>query len=293
VRFQRRAAVSVVSRPATSCVLCDVNDQESVEYRSAAELVEVLAACRTTNDEVTLTGRNGSMHPEIDAIIAAARRCNFAAVGMEVSGAESTLAAALRTLRAAGLTDICVTLCGAHADAHDYHTQSPGSFDRTVGTLRAANGVGLRATVETLLTRSNAQVLDEFPTLLAEAGVSGWCIDVLGSHEGTTEHAARFTSRLGMSLPYALRAIERARRARIPAWIRGAPMCLIGPLAARRLESEPRCRPACCDDCPSRPACPGVDRAYLDRFGSAELRPHDLVARDSGADDVARMFVGP
>jgi hypothetical protein len=104
-----------------------------------------------------------------------------------------------------------------------------------------------------------------------------------------------------MAMPWALHALEQARRNALSAWVRGAPLCALGPFAVSSLETQGREYPPACRACPSRPLCPGVDSAYVEVFGHGELRPVELRSPsprpepadfDEGRRRLMRMFVG-
>lgn len=177
-----------------------------------------------------------------------------------------------------------IALHGAAAAVHDYHAGRTGSFDEAIAAIRAARQAGGPVTVTTAVTRSSYRVLSALPPLLHAHGVAAWRLTLArhGDHEvatsaaadaGPTTAADRWVPRLAMALPFALHAIDRAVRLGLDAAIIDAPRCLLGPFAARGLVEERRAFPAPCARCAARPACAGVDAAYVDRFGAGELTP--------------------
>jgi hypothetical protein len=108
----------------------------------------------------------------------------------------------------------------------------------------------------------------------------------------------RIMPRLGLALPFALSALEEGEVLGIDVWIAGAPRCLLGPLARWVLLDGARAFAPDCGGCPARTGCPGLDGAYLERFGGDEVSPARLRAArrtEGGPRDarLARMFVGP
>src|SRR5262249_29246892 len=101
----------------------------------------------------------------------------------------------------------------------------------------------------------------------------------------------RVMPRLGLALPFALHAIDAARKTGLPAWISGAPLCALGPFAQFALPEPPPAYGAACAECAARANCSGLDPVYLERFSGDELGP---IAQTSVAatDEIARMFVG-
>lgn len=172
---------------------------------------------------------------------------------------------------------IHVALHGPTAAAHEYHTGEAGSFTRALDALASAQLEGSAATVTTWITRSSFRVLADMVPLLHERGASEWQLEIpiVGP-----EAFDRVAPRLALALPYALHAIDRARKIGLDAFVRGAPLCLLGPFARFALPSEPRAYGEPCTRCAARAECCGVEQAYLDRFHGDELRP---IARTAGS----------
>jgi len=190
--------------------------------------------------------------------------------GLEAAPAATSIA----DLAEAGVRAVALPLHGARPEVHEWVAGAPGSFADTLAAWTAARGLGLGRVAWTRLTRSNARVLDELPSLLKARGVARWAIRVPRCDgDGWTATVPRF----GMAIPSALAAMERARRMGIEARIEGAPRCVLGRFADRALPSPPRGYAPVCDGCPSRSVCPGVDPRYLERFGARELRPAPAV----------------
>lgn len=184
-------------------------------------------------------------------------------------------AASIAELAGEGVGAIGLPLHGARPEVHEWVAGAPGSFAQTLAAWTAARGVGVESIAWTRLTRSNARVLGELPSLLKARGVTRWAIRVPRC-EGDDWTAT--VPRFGLAIPSALAAAERARRLGIDARIEGAPRCVLGRFADRALPSAPRAYAPVCDGCPSRARCPGVDPRYLERFGARELRPAPVAA---------------
>jgi hypothetical protein len=123
--------------------------------------------------------------------------------------------------------------------------------------------------------------------LLAGHGVAGWVIAWPRVHDAAGPAALRTVPRLGIAVPHALRAVERAARRGLPVAVAGVPSCVLGPFAARGLGvGGAGAHPAPCEGCPSRAGCPGLDPWYLARFGSQELHPVAAVPRATMAEGV-------
>lgn len=174
----------------------------------------------------------------------------------------------------AGVRELGLALHGARSEVHDWHA-SAGSFESALRALGVARTHGIRTAVLSRITRSNARVLVELPSLLKASGVALW---VLAWPRAEGDAFTAVVPRLGLGVPPALAALERARRVGLEARVAGVPACVLGPFASSALPASPRAFGARCAGCASRPACSGVDAAYLARFGEAELRAMDELA---------------
>ena len=169
------------------------------------------------------------------------------------------------------MTTTIVALAGPDAAAHDFHAGRAGAFAEAIAALAAARAADVAVTVATPLTRSSYRVLAALPVLLRGHHVARWQLRVLADADVAPAAVARTIPRLAMALPHALHAAERARRLGLPTTIVDAPRCLLGPFAAHAEATAVRGFAAPCASCAARARCPGVDPAYLDRFGADEL----------------------
>ncbi len=285
-----RATVQIGLACDNECVFCA---QSTIERERAPRALEdvttELRLARGRSDEVTLVGGEPTLHPQLPELIAAARSLGFRRVGVQTNGRR--LARVVDVLKSAGLTDVHLSIHGATAAAHDYHTGVPGSLAAVVAALSASRAASLPVVVTTVLTRSNARGLGDVARLVAARGASAWCITVPRARGAAAATFDRVIPRLGIAMPFALHAAQLATSLRLPVFVRGAPLCLLGPFAARSMPTAPRAYADACAQCPARPACPGVEPEYLARFAGDELSPRDAVATPD-VSDLARMFVG-
>jgi hypothetical protein len=160
-----------------------------------------------------------------------------------------------------------VALHGPDAVCHDHHAQS-GSFAAAIAHLRAHD----RAIVTTTITRSNYRVLGAMPPLVHGLGAAAWRLRVASFGDfSDDEEAGRRVPRLGLALPFALHALQRAAQLGLAIAIVDAPRCLLGGHARALEVTAPRAFPAPCDGCAARDRCAGIDAAYAARFGADEL----------------------
>lgn len=293
-----RATLALLSDCDNRCVFCAPDGSPALPPRALGDVERALDALRAQHDAVTLTGGEPARHPELLAVVASARRRGFTRVGLQTNGRQLREPGLAAALREAGLTDVHFSLHGHAPAIHDHHTGVEGSFVEATAGLGAARHEGLTTVVTTVLTRSNARSLGVLATWLAAQNVAAWSVAVPRAVGRLTETFDRVSPRLAMAMPPALYALALARSKGVEVFLRGAPLCLLGPFAARSLPDAPRAfDPARCGDCPARPRCPGVDARYLARFDGDELAasrapteaPRDLGAR---AQQLAAMFVG-
>jgi hypothetical protein len=243
---------------------------------------------------ITFVGGEPGIDARLESLVARAREAGHARIGVQTNGRALSAPGRIEALARAGLTDVHLSIHGPEARVHDWHTGAPGSFEAALKTMAAARATGLRVVVVTVLTRSNFRVLGTMPRLLASRGVAAWCIDVPRWRGRAQTDSDRVVPRLALALPFALHAIDAAEALGLPAFVRGAPSCLLGPFASRALpEEEPRGFADVCATCPSQGTCTGVDAPYLARFGAGELAPCAAVARSAERSALASLFVGP
>lgn len=256
---------------------------------SAAPVDAQLSALRAGADEVTFVGGEPLLVPSLAEHVAQARSLGFVRVGVQTNGRH--LSAQIAELARRGLTDVHVSLHAASAEAHDYHTGVDGSFVAVKSGLEATRAVGLTVAITTVVTRSNFRILAALPSLLARLGVSAWLLALPRAAGRARRSFDRVMPRLGLALPFALHALDAARRLGVPAFIQGAPLCKLGTLARHSLAEEPRAYGVVCESCAARSECSGVDPLYLTQFGGDELQACSVPPRDEDAR--ARLFVGP
>lgn len=289
---ESRAIVRLAFDCDNACVFCG---QDGL-VGAIEHIREQLDKLRETHDEISFVGGEPTLDPRLPQAIASARELGFAAIGVQTNARRLAAEPALfHALVEAGLSDLQLSIHGPTSEAHDYHTGRPGSLEACVAVMKLAVRASVTVVVKTVITRSNFRELVKLPPALKRRGVEAWLLEVVRPYGRAADHFARVVPRFGMALPWALHALEQARRNSLSAWIRGAPVCALGPFAASVLSSEARQHVAPCQACAMRSRCPGVDAAYAEVFGHGELRPIEHAAAgnfDSGRRRLMRMFVG-
>jgi hypothetical protein len=287
-----RIAVAVGRACDGACVFCA---QEGLprEAFDDARVGRALEDGRARGVEgVTFVGGEPAIDGRIEPFVSRARAAGFAFVGLQTNGRALSKDGRLDALVRAGLTDLHLSIHGAEARVHDWHAGVPGAFDAAMSTMAAARAAGLAVAVVTVLTRSNFRVLASLPRLLASRGASAWCVFVARWRGRGATQADRVIPRLALALPFALHALDAAEALGLPAFVNGAPACLLGPFASRSIDDAPRTFGAPCGGCDARTRCCGVDEQYLARFGESELAPCRAVARDPRYERLRALFAG-
>jgi molybdenum cofactor biosynthesis enzyme MoaA len=285
-----RAAVRLGLDCDNECVFCaqagltgriDSTDSTGLisSIGSISSIGDQLAKLREDHDEVTFIGGEPTLDSRLVSAIAEARALGYTAIGLQTNArqlASEGGAELFPALVDAGLSDLQLSIHAPTAEAHDYHTGRAGSFAACLELIARAQRADITVVVVTVVTRSNFRELAKLPPVLKRRGVAAWLLEVARPHGRAADNFARVVPRVGMAIPYALHALEQARRNALSAWIRGAPLCALGPFAVSSLPTQGREYPPPCRACPSRPHCPGVDSAYVEVFGHGELRPVDM-----------------
>ncbi|MBL8946124.1 MAG: radical SAM protein, partial [Myxococcales bacterium] len=224
-----RATVRLSTRCDNACRFCA---QAGVEARDVADAAweEALVQARGRGaDEVTFVGGEPLLVQGLERAIARARELGFRAIGVQSNGWALGEPRRVEGLRAAGLTDVHLSVHGGRAAVHDYHVGRDGAFERIVVALGELRRCGVVVVVRTVLTRSNARVIGELPAWLGGHGVRAWGIAVPRVAGGAAREFDRVVPRLGVAVPFALHALDRARRIGIAVGVIGAPRCVLGP----------------------------------------------------------------
>jgi hypothetical protein len=270
------------------CIFCGQDGLPA----SHDDALEELALAREEGDAVTIVGGEPSLDARLPEVVTHAKALGFASIVLQTNGTgiDEPLA---RRLADEGLTAVHVSLHGAEARVHDYHTDNPGSFARLASAVAAARSARLRVVATTVVTRSNFRVLASIPGLLSEWGVFAWMLSFTRTAGRAAAAIDRVIPRYGLAVPYALHAMEMGARMGLRTAVTGVPSCVLGPFASRSLPEPAREFAPVCEGCDARPSCAGVDPHYLARFAADELHAVPRRPRDADLDELAPLFAGP
>ena len=238
-------------------------------------------------------GGEPTLYNELPQWIAAARRIGFEAVGLQTNGRRLAYRTYTGTLSAAGLTHVDVSLHGATAAEHEFHTEIAGSFDQTVAGIRRASDAALQTAVTTVLTRSNAPGVAAIASVVAALGVRHWRVMLAQATGRAASGARRIVPRWETAARYLADALRVAAAHGCHFVVSGLPPCL---LAAAPRWHDPdgvsQLAPAC-SRCALQDECVGVDLEYVRLYGDEELRPVTAATSDGpGTPTDVSVFVG-
>jgi MoaA/NifB/PqqE/SkfB family radical SAM enzyme len=273
-----------------ACRFCDQADLRAAGGEADTTTLKATIDRLPHREALLLAGGEVTLRNDVLEIVAHARRAGFQRVALQSNGSVLASAGAAPALRAAGLTDVALALHGPTPAVHDWLTGVPGSFKRVVAAARRCVAAGLGLRVNTVVTRTGAPVLAETIGLAAALGARSIRVHV-GREEGAAANDARMLLPRWELVAEAVRAAaERARVGGVELEVLGLPPCVapdllallgdrrdsVAPDRAAALAAPPpsaRIWPAPCASCTLHAICPGVDAAYVRRWGTEELRP--------------------
>jgi MoaA/NifB/PqqE/SkfB family radical SAM enzyme len=194
-----------------ACVFCALGDGDA---RGPAEIDPAGAIASVAPGEaVAFQGGEPTLLAGLCGWIQAADGRGAARIVLQTNGRRLAYRAYARALREASAKLVLdVSLHGATAPMHEYHTGVPGSFAQTVQGLRNARAEGIPAGVTTVVTRSSFRHLAEIVRVAHAAGAQA-------VHFAPAEPAGRAAANKPkvmpsseMVLPHLQRAVAEAQR---------------------------------------------------------------------------------
>lgn len=289
-----------------SCAFCS-ESARMAKWRHAPlrgeEISAVLLARRKAGfSHVTFTGGEPTAHVLLPAALAAARKLGFNTYLTTNGGrfAEEAYAAEVLPL----VDELCLSVHGPDAEAHDAAAGTPGSFERATRALAniEKHGASLYLLTNTVVTRQNWERLPDTLELLRSRPKIRHVLLSNVAPEGRAAAAYRALAVPLASwrerLPVLARPFEDGR---VVLRLFGLPLCVLGgrddlsndahfsprvTVERRAMRGRPslvsitsrdasrrRSKPLACRSCEARGDCAGVFDRYLSAFGSAELSP--------------------
>lgn len=288
---RRRALELRINRDCNeACVFCNTPASSDTILPSAAAIHEAIERERAAGyDELTLTGRETTLDPELPAYVRSAREAGYRRVRVQTNGTSFAEGPLLDRLIDAGMTCAEISL----------HTLAPETFRRLVaapprllektlaGLARLAERPSVECHLVVAMTRLNAA---QVPTVIARArAIHPGLVSVTVSPMAPVGDGAAALDLVPR--PDELRepfgaiaelAAQHGLLVRVPSRC-GAPLCAFPPGAAgmsAELDNPPgqtlepgKSKAPECARCVAEPRCTGVWSAALARWGPGALRP--------------------
>jgi len=237
-----------------------------------------------------LTGSEVTLRADLPMMAERARDAGFQHVRIQTHGMRLADVGYCRTLIDAGIDEFFVSLTADNAETHDFITEVPGSFNRTLqGIHNLANFTDVKQLTNTVVTRLSYQtlpnvveLLKDIPNLVEMDFWSYWPMQEEGDPKLLVSHLE--------VRPFLRKAIQLARAFGRQVEIKNFPHCLLGSDADALLNEQPELRidPRFWDEfnrngfhqcafrdiCGSK-QCLGLNAAYVKQYGwhEDELKP--------------------
>jgi MoaA/NifB/PqqE/SkfB family radical SAM enzyme len=189
---------------------------------------------------LTLTGSEVTLHKGLPDMAAQARAAGFEHVRIQTHGMRLADAAYCRELVAAGVDEYFVSVTAADAATHDFITQVPGSFERTIQGLHQLDAIdGVTLLTNTVITALSYRQLPAVVELLAP-------LRRLVQMEFWNYWPMKGTDERDLIAPHAdvvpglRQAIAMARRAGRRVEVKNFPECLLGEDADALDNDQPK-----------------------------------------------------
>jgi radical SAM protein len=141
---------------------------------------------------LVLTGGDPLMRADIFELVEYASKAGLD-VSITPSATPLVTEEAIGRLGQAGISRMAISIDGADAATHDATRGVAGSFDRSLRILSAARARGIPTQVNTTITPSNVEQIDEMAELLSGQGIALWSVFFLVP-VGRANEAARLTA---------------------------------------------------------------------------------------------------
>ncbi|MBI5609014.1 MAG: radical SAM protein [Deltaproteobacteria bacterium] len=273
-----------------ACAFCFVSTH--LPAAGDAAVREAIVATAQAGRQVTLSGGEPTLHPQLLDYIALAREHSRAhprqhAVGLQTNAVKLADPDLTRAVVASGVEWVQVSLHGSHAELAEAMTEAPGTFApqvRGIDNLHAEPGVYL--TINFVITRRNYADLVPFVELCGRRWPRAFVnISFVGPSSDVVPKDEALVPRYGQVLPELYAAIARAGELGLDIGgfesMCGVPLCLVPPMQRQAMQAEIPAdydqgefvHPPVCERCALRGNCFGVRRGYFDLYGAAELAP--------------------
>lgn len=173
----RFATITVGSGASATCLRCA--PAVDAGYAAVEEIAASLEGARGADgvDGIALVGPEPFSHPELPALIAAARGAGFTRIALETDGGALAVHGNAAGVLHAGVRQLWVRVLGATGQAHDERIGRPGRSAAAragVAAYRAAAQEAALPIAVTAIVPVCRHTLPELPSIVAECGARGF-----------------------------------------------------------------------------------------------------------------------
>lgn len=271
------------------CGFCSANETSANNWGDpGAMLRQIARAARRGVEHLSFSGGEPTLVPELPEYVAAASRLGIERIELITNATLLDGEKRVGPLVRAGLTDAFVSLHGHTETVARLATAKVGDFERTVRGIELLLARGVRVMLNHVVTTANHRYLEAFVRFVhARFGGRTPISFAFVTPQYRALDNMHLLPRISDVVP-TLRAAMRTALSLDQPFVVGArqgiPPCFLGAFQAwsdllhitnaAMSEDSPQKRKApACEQCRYRRHCPGLWTAYVERFGTDEIRP--------------------
>ena len=275
-----------------NCIHCGVADiMANARTITFSEIVAHLEGLRRTGaDAVMFAVSELTIRPDFIRIVRTAKARGFTTIAVVTNARRMAYLEFTRSVVEAGATHFLVSVYGATARVHESMTRTPQSFEQTIQGLDHLLAHDVKVMTNTVITRRNVDSLGEIVGFLGDRGVTRSCLSLVQIIGNAEKHVDRLLVRMEDAAVAVRKAVEEGHSRGMLMGIGGMPYCQLPDLEGcfgvddlsvihnaderdQITSKSPYAASRMCSTCRYVAVCPGVQEAYLEREGDAELRP--------------------
>ncbi len=257
----------------------------------------LVSAHRQGARNLWFSGGEPTIRKDFLTIVKLARQIGFSTVKVQTNGMCLAYPDFLAAAVAAGITEVNFSLKGSTARMHDRFSRTPGTYDLMVRAIEATRAAGVPMEGDILVYRGNTPDLDGMIRTYADQGLARFNVWLFSPVDQGDRDLWAHVPRLSEVVPRIVAAMDAFPSAR-PDFVTSlhTPACTVPrthwrclfhssgmdlwvanpggrlfPLEASAIEGGHYLDG--CERCARRPACGGVRKDYVDRFGPGEFQP--------------------
>lgn len=268
------ATVFTLLRCSHNCGFCDVRrPRDDADFVRPTRIREAVRAAYETGAQVlVLSGGEPTLDDRLCDHVAYARKLGFADIVVETNGMRLRYPEYPASLASAGLGMVRVAV-NAPGTLHDTIAKFDGALEHTVAGVARAAAAGLRVEASVPLVVQNLEAVGSLPAFFRERMPTIESILLRVVVTADPSFAVEYDAASGAVAALSESAAKHGLALRFDTR-HAIPRCLTNGRDFEALyhEGPPRDghgyrRVDACEGCAARPRCPGIQGAYLDRFG--------------------------